>query len=95
MKDFIFLTSGEAPDLGSFFKGDIGEFESGKVAAHAEKKTLIAVDDLSRDVLISWLQKKEIIFPDKANKAELKELLIGGDISPKSNEIIEGGQGNG
>ena len=95
MKNFIFLTSGEAPDLGSFFKGDIGEFEPGKVAAHAGKKTLIAVDDLSRDVLVYWLKKKEIDFPDKATKTELRKILLTGDISPENNEIIEGGQNDG
>ena len=92
-KAFIFLTSGEAPDLGSFSRGEVREFEPGEVAIHVERKTMMDVDDLSKDVLIYWLVGRGIDPPDKANKTELKKLLIHGptykDVDPEENENTE------
>ena len=92
-KAFIFLTSGEAPDLGSFSKGEVREFEPGEVATHAERKTMMTVDDLSKDELIYWLVGRGIDPPDKANKTELRKILIYGETSeddaPEVNENTE------
>ena len=92
-KAFIFLISGEAPDLGSFSKGEVREFEPREVATHAGRKTMMAVDDLSKDVLIYWLVGRGIDPPDKANKTELRKLLIYGpthkDVDPEEKETME------
>lgn len=87
--DFIFLTGGDAPDLGSFSRGEVRKIEADKVGNHIKRKTLIAVDDLSKDVLIYWLVSRGIDPPDKSNKADLRKILIYGEESLKEVEKEE------
>ena len=90
-KSFICLTSGDAPDLGSFGRGDLRECEPEKVALHVERKTIINIEALSRDELVYWLVDRGIDPPDKADKDDLKEILIFGKIQKKKKKP-EGGK---
>ena len=90
-ESFICLTSGEAPDLGSFGRGDLRECEPEKVALHVKRGTIVAVEALSKDELIYWLVGKGIDPPDRADKDELREILISGRIKKKRKKI-EGGK---
>ena len=90
-KSFICLISGDAPDFGSFGRGDLRECEPEKVALHVERKAIIALEALSRDELVYWLVDRGINPPDKADKEELREILISGKIIKKKKKT-EGGK---
>lgn len=89
MKHFIFLICGTAPDLGSFYKGEIKQFKFKKISGHVQRGTLKAIEDLEEDELIYWLMDRGINPPDKFNKSELAKLLIKGKISPKKKKTTE------
>jgi hypothetical protein len=76
-KAFIFLTSGEAPDLGSFSKGDVRELEPGEVTTHVGRDTLKEIDKLSKDECRRFFFEINVDdLPDSIKVSDMQELLI-------------------
>lgn len=76
-KDFIFLTSGDAPDLGFFNRGEVIEIEDYEVEVHIKRKTIKAVDDLLKDECRHFFFEISINdLPDNIKVADMQELLI-------------------
>ena len=76
-KDFIFLTSGDAPDLGFFSRGQVRKVEDYEVKEHVKRNTIKAVEDLVKDECRHFFFEINVNdLPDSIKVADMQDLLI-------------------
>ena len=77
MKDYIFLSTGDAPDFGEFSRGEIREFHPANVVVHVNRGTLKEVSKLTKDECRRFFFEMNVNdLPDGIKVEHMQDLLI-------------------
>lgn len=77
MKDYIFLSTGDAPDFGEFKRGEIRELKPANVVVHVDRHTLKEVEKLTKDECRRFFFEINVNdLPDSIKVEPMQELLI-------------------
>lgn len=77
MKDYIFLSTGDAPDFGAFERGEIRELNSVNQVIHVARGTMKEVANLTKDECRRFFFEMNVNdLPDSIKVEPMQELLI-------------------